>query len=227
MHRACAGRVIDHDPAVHLLVVDVDPAAAEADLRRLVGRAVEALGERAGDVGRRRPARPRDGPARRRARPGRPGSPRAPRGRRPGSRSGHSSGRSGGRRSCTRGSRTYPPISRMRSRILGRSSESTMWPRTSISSTTPDGGPAAGRGARIVLVLAHGAPSLPAPDRRWTGPPSRSRPDLNAPRCPCPPACRARTSSRPPRSPGSAGSAAGPAGRWRTGYRRRAGSPPC
>ena len=40
------------DAAVHLLVVDVDPAAVDADLGRLVGRAVELLGERAGDIGR-------------------------------------------------------------------------------------------------------------------------------------------------------------------------------
>ena len=47
-----AGGAVDHDPAVHLLVVHVDPSAAQADLGRLVGRAVEALGERAGDIGR-------------------------------------------------------------------------------------------------------------------------------------------------------------------------------
>ena len=40
------------DAAVHLLVVDVDPLAAEADLGALVGGAVEALGEGAGHVGR-------------------------------------------------------------------------------------------------------------------------------------------------------------------------------
>ena len=49
--RLAAGAV-DDDPAVHLLVVDVDPAAAETDLGRLVGRAVKPFGKRTGDVGR-------------------------------------------------------------------------------------------------------------------------------------------------------------------------------
>ena len=48
------GRRVDDDAAVHLLVVHVDPAAAEPDLGALVGRAVEVLGEGPGDVGRRR-----------------------------------------------------------------------------------------------------------------------------------------------------------------------------
>ena len=49
--RRAAGR-IDGDAAVHLLIGDVDPVPAQADLGALVGRAVELLGERAGDVGR-------------------------------------------------------------------------------------------------------------------------------------------------------------------------------
>ena len=56
-HRHAAGRAalgVDHDAAVHLLVLDVDPLAAEPDLGAEVGGAVEALGERAVHVGRRR-----------------------------------------------------------------------------------------------------------------------------------------------------------------------------
>ena len=54
-HRQAAGGGslrIDEDAAVHLLVFDVDPFAAEADLRAVVGGAVEAFGEGAVHVGR-------------------------------------------------------------------------------------------------------------------------------------------------------------------------------
>ena len=50
---AAGGRLlrIDEDAAVHLLIFDLDPLAAEADLRAEVGRAVEALGKGAVHVG--------------------------------------------------------------------------------------------------------------------------------------------------------------------------------
>ena len=60
-HGQAAGGValrIDEDAAVHLLVFHVDPVAAEADLGAVVGRAVEALGEGAVHVGRRRSRSP-------------------------------------------------------------------------------------------------------------------------------------------------------------------------
>lgn len=47
-----SGRGVQRDAAVHLLVLDVDPTTLEADLGALVGRAVEGIGEGAGDVGR-------------------------------------------------------------------------------------------------------------------------------------------------------------------------------
>ena len=42
---------IDDDAAIHFLVGDFDPIAAEADLGPLVGRAVKAFGKRAVHVG--------------------------------------------------------------------------------------------------------------------------------------------------------------------------------
>ena len=54
-HRADLAVGVDDDAAVHLLVLHVDPLAAEPDLGPLVGRAVEAFGEGPGDVGRHDP----------------------------------------------------------------------------------------------------------------------------------------------------------------------------
>ena len=58
MQRAGVALGIDEDAAVHLLVVHVDPVAVQADLGAVVGGAVEALGEGAVDVGRRRSRSP-------------------------------------------------------------------------------------------------------------------------------------------------------------------------
>ena len=54
MQRAASPSAIDEDAAVHLLIFHVDPFAVEADLRAVVGGAVEALGKGAVHVGRRR-----------------------------------------------------------------------------------------------------------------------------------------------------------------------------
>ena len=48
-----AARAVDHDAAVHLLVVDRDPLARQPDLGPLVGGAVESFGKGPVDVGRR------------------------------------------------------------------------------------------------------------------------------------------------------------------------------
>ena len=53
-HRHAAGGRpfrVDEDAAVHLLVLDLDPLAAETHLRAVVGRAVEVLGKRPVHVG--------------------------------------------------------------------------------------------------------------------------------------------------------------------------------
>ena len=106
--RRAAGRV-DGDAAVHLLVGDVDPVAAEPDLGPLVGRAVEVLGEGPGDVGRHDPGVL--GMDRRGAVLDQVAEDRVELGAVVGAdrRSGRSSGRPGGRRSGTRGSRTSRP----------------------------------------------------------------------------------------------------------------------
>jgi hypothetical protein len=49
-HRAAAPFRVNDDAAVHLLVLDVDPLAVKPELRAEVGRAVEAVGERAVEV---------------------------------------------------------------------------------------------------------------------------------------------------------------------------------
>ena len=53
-HRAVAAFGVKDDPAVHLLVLNVDPAPPVANLGPLVRRAVKRLRKRAGDVGRNR-----------------------------------------------------------------------------------------------------------------------------------------------------------------------------
>ena len=112
---------------------------SEPDLGPLVGRAVEVLGEGPGDVGRHDPGVL--GVDRRGAVLDQVAEDRVDRlgGRRPGWRSGRSSGPT--RRTPILHSRisNVPPIWRIRSRILGRSSESTMWPRTSTSSIAHGG----------------------------------------------------------------------------------------
>ena len=50
-----SGLGVESDAAVHLLVLDVDPAAVDSDLRLLVGGAVEVLRESRGDVSRHSP----------------------------------------------------------------------------------------------------------------------------------------------------------------------------
>ena len=54
-HRAVPPAAIDRDPAVHLLVLHVDPTAMESHLGLLIGCAVEVLGKGPGDVGRHGP----------------------------------------------------------------------------------------------------------------------------------------------------------------------------
>ena len=52
-HRHAPGRglvPVDDDPAVHLLIGDLDPFALEADLGLLVRGRVEAVGEGAGEI---------------------------------------------------------------------------------------------------------------------------------------------------------------------------------
>ena len=63
--RAVVSSDVDQDAAIHLLILDLDPVAAEADLRAVVGGAVEALGKGPVHVGRldRRSRRPMTGTA--------------------------------------------------------------------------------------------------------------------------------------------------------------------
>jgi hypothetical protein len=53
-HAAGGTSGIDEDSAVHFLILDIDPIAADADLRAKIGAAIEAIRERAVDIGDRR-----------------------------------------------------------------------------------------------------------------------------------------------------------------------------
>ena len=59
-HRHAAGRTcarhVDDDAAIHFLIGDLDPLAADADFGPLIGRAVERLGKGAVHIGRHEPA---------------------------------------------------------------------------------------------------------------------------------------------------------------------------